>query len=108
MSELLQAAVGTQGMLTTISAGFNALYFARYSAPSPARRIATLVLSLVNLSFCLQGVYWATLPIHSSGPGSPYLQGEAPLLALGLLPLACSLAISALILRQRFNGRGRD
>mgnify|MGYP001075567335 CR=1 FL=1 len=107
LSELLQALMGTQGVLTAISAGFNTLYLARYSAPRLARRIATLVLSLVNLRFCLQGMYWTTLSILSGGRGSPYLQNEAPLLTLGLRPLAFSLARSALILRQRFNGRGR-
>jgi hypothetical protein len=90
-----------QGALTAISGGFNAFYFAGYSTSHPARKEATLVLSMVNLSFLLQGLYWI-LPVSE---GSSQLFGSGPLLMVGLITLMSSLAITALILRQRFNGR---
>ena len=93
--------MGIQGALTAVSGGFNALYFAGYSSPHPARRVATLVLALVNLSFLLQGLYWV-LPI---GGSSSYFLKSGPLLGVGLVTLMASLAITALILRQRLNGR---
>jgi hypothetical protein len=93
--------MAVQGLLTAISGGFNALYFAGYSTSHPARKVATLVLSLVNLSFLLQGLYWVLLfsdgPYHTFGPGS--------LVMVGLITLISSLAITTLILRQRLNGR---
>ena len=101
MSESLQALMTFQGALTAISGGFNAFYFAGYSTSHPARKVATLVLSLVNLSFLLQGLYWI-LPVSD---GSSQLLGSGPLLMVGLITLMSSLAITALILRQRFNGR---
>ncbi len=102
MSESLQALMTFQGVLTAISGGFNAFYFAGYSTSHPARKVATLVLSLVNLSFLLQGLYWTLLPMSD---GSSQLLGSGPLLMVGLITLMSSLAITALILRQRFNGR---
>ena len=104
MSESLQALMIFQGVLTAVSGGFNAFYFAGYSTSHPARKVATLVLSLVNLSFLFQGVYWTLLPIAQ---GSSPLLGSGSLLAVGLITLMSSLAISALILRQRLNGRRR-
>ena len=101
MSESLQALMTFQGALTAISGGFNAFYFASYSTSHPARKMATLLLSLVNLSFLLQGLYWF-LPVSD---GSSQLFGSGPLLMVGLITLMSSLAITALILRQRFNGR---
>ena len=104
MSESLQALMAVQGLLTAISGGFNALYFAGYSTSHPARKVATLVLSLVNLSFLLQGLYWVLLvsdgPYHSIGSGS--------LVMVGLITLMSSLAITTLILRQRLNGRRKS
>ncbi|MBF8266521.1 MAG: hypothetical protein HW388_29 [Dehalococcoidia bacterium] len=105
MPESTQALVIIQGALTTISGGFNALHFAGYSAAQPARRIAVLVLSLVNLSFLAQGLYWMLLPLLPFRGGSSLLLEAGPLLMVGLLPLTSSLAITALILRQRHNGR---
>ena len=101
MSESLQALMAIQGAFTAVSGGFNALYFAGYSTPHAARRIATLVLSLVNLSFLLQGLYWI-LPV---GGGTSHLLKSGALLGLGPVTFMSSLAITALILRQRFNGR---
>jgi hypothetical protein len=94
-----------QGALTAVSGGFNALYFAGYSTPHTARRVATLVLSLVNLSFLLQGLYWTLLPVLPVGDGSSHLLGSGPLLMVGLITLMSSLAITVLILRHRLNGR---
>lgn len=105
MSESLQALMTVQGMLTAVSGGFNALYFAGYSTSHPARKIATLVLALVNLSFLLQGLYWTVLPA-SNGSSNPL--GSGSLLLVGLITLMSSLAITALILRQRLNGRRKD
>ncbi|MDA0987719.1 MAG: hypothetical protein O2783_01005 [Chloroflexi bacterium] len=106
MSESLQALMTVQGMLTAVSGGFNALYFAGYSTSHPARKIATLVLARVNLSFLLQGLYWGlywTVLPASNGSSNPL--GSGSLLLVGLITLMSSLAITALILRQRFNGR---
>ena len=105
MSESLQALMTFQGVLTAISGGFNAFYFAGYSTSHPARKVATLVLSLVNLSFLLQGLYWTLLPVLPISDGSSHLLGSGPLLVVGLITLMSSLAITALIIRQRFNGR---
>ena len=105
MSESLQVLMIFQGVLTAISGGFNAFYFAGYSTSHPARKAATLVLSLVNLSFLLQGLYWTLRPILPVNDGSYHLLGSGPLLMVGLMTLMASLAITALILRQRFNGR---
>ena len=102
MSESLQALMAVQGLLTAISGGFNALYFAGYSTSHPARKVATLVLSLVNLSFLLQGLYWTLLSMND---GSSRFLTPGSLLVVGLITLMSSLAISALILRQRLNGR---
>lgn len=101
MSESLQALMTIQGVLTAISGGFNALYFAGYSTSHPARKVATRVLFLVNLSFLLQGLYWI-LPV---GSGSSHLLESGPLLMVGLITLMSSLAITALILRHRLNGK---
>ncbi|MBI2856278.1 MAG: hypothetical protein HYX93_05465 [Chloroflexi bacterium] len=107
MPESTQTLVIIQGALTAIAGGFNALYFAGYSAAQPARKIAALVLSLVNLSFSLQGLYWMLLPLLPLRGGSSRLLEAGPLLIVGLLPLTSSLAITALILRQRHNGSGK-
>ena len=116
MPEPLQTLAAIQGVLTAVSGGFNALHFAthlasqpfRYRKGQPARRIAALVLSLVNLSFFLQGIYWTLLPFLSAAHDSAQLLKSGPLLMVGLVTLASSLAITALVLRQRFNGGQRD
>ena len=72
MSESLQTLMAVQGLLTAISGGFNALYFAGYSTSHPARKVATLVLSLVNLSFLLQGLYWVLLESQASQERIPF------------------------------------
>ena len=105
MSESLQALMTFQGVLTAISGGFNAFYFAGYSTYHTARNVATLVLFLVNLSFLLQGLYWTLLPLLPISDGSFHLLRSGPLLMIGLITLMFSLAITALILRQRLNGR---
>ena len=101
----MQALMTVQGVLTAISGGFNALYFAGYSTSHPARKVATLVLSLVNLSFLLQGLYWTLLPIMPASDGSSYFLGSGPPLMVGLITLMSSLAITALLLRQKLNGK---
>ncbi len=101
MPEHIQALMAIQGTLTAASGGFNAVYFVGYSASHPARKIAARVLLLVNLSFLLQGLYWA-VPF---GNGSFNPTGSGPLAAIGLITLASSLAITALILRQRSGDR---
>ena len=101
MPESIPALVSIQGALTAISGGFNALYFAGCSTSRPARRIAFLILSVVNLGLSLQGLYWVLLTVF---PDFSMLLGAGPFLLIGLLPLASSLAITALVLRQRFDG----
>ena len=96
MPEPLQFPVFVQGALTALSGGFNAFYFAGYSMSHRSRRIASRVLVLVNLSFLLQGLYWAT-----GGPGA---QSEGPPPWLGLVTLVSSLAITAMVLRRRSGG----
>ena len=65
--------------------------------------IALLRVRLRGTSLSFQGLYWI-LPISD---GSSHLLGSGPLLMVGLMTLMSSLAITALILRQRFNGRRR-
>ena len=98
MSEPLQTLIFVQGALTALSGGFNAVYFAVYSAGDRSRRIASRVLALVNLSFLLQGLYWA-----ASAAGA-FALGPPPW--LGVVTLLSSLAITALALR-RIAGGGR-
>ena len=115
MPEPLQTLAAIQGILTAVSGGFNALHFAthfasppfQYRRGQPARRIAALVLSLVNLSFLLQGMYWTLLPFLPAGHDSAQLLKSGPLLMVGLVTLASSLSITTLVLRQRFNGGQR-
>ena len=98
MSEPFPALVVTQGVLTAVSAAFNLLYFAGLSTSRPARRIATLVLSLVNLSFLLQGLYWTLLPVLPIRQGLSRFADVGPFLMVGLMPLTSSLAIADYIL----------
>ena len=102
MIELSLSLAAAPGALIVASGGFNAAFFARYFASQSRRRVGALVLSLVNLSFTLQGLYWVTMPLRS-GYRQPLENGNA--LAVELITLAASLAITALILRQRAGGR---
>ena len=99
MPESLQVLLLAQGSLTALSGGFNAVYFARYSASDRSRRIASRVLALVNLSFLLQGLYWAT--------GAAGDQRDSPPPWIGLVTMTSSLAITALVLRRRSGGSRR-
>ena len=99
MPESLQILLLAQGSLTALSGGFNAVYFARYSASDRSRRIASRVLALVNLSFLLQGLYWA------AGAAGDHRDDPPPW--LGLVTLMSSLAITVLVLRRRSGGRRR-
>ena len=101
MIESLQSLTAILGALIIVSGGFNTAFFARYSATQARRRVGTLVLSLVNLSFTLQGLYWlAPMP---SGYLRTIENGNA--LIVETITLASSLAITALILRQKAGGR---
>ena len=102
MIEYLQSLTAILGALIVVSGGFNAAFFARYSASRSRRRVGALALSLVNLSFTLQGLYWLALPLRS-GYLKPLENGNA--LIVETITLASSLAITALILRQRAGGR---
>ena len=99
MPESLQILMLAQGSLTAMSGGFNAVYFARYSASDRSRRIASRVLALVNLSFLLQGLYWAA--------GAAGGQREGPPPWVGLVTLMSSLAITVLVLRRTSGCRRR-
>ena len=99
MPESLQFLMLAQGSLTALSGGFNAVYFARYSASDRSRRIASRVLALVNLSFLLQGLYWAA--------GAAGDQRDGPPPWIGLVTMTSSLAITALVLRRRSGGSRR-
>ena len=99
MPESLQVLLLAQGSLTALSGGFNAVYFARYSASDRSRRIASRVLALVNLSFLLQGLYWAA--------GAAGDQREGPPPWVGLVTMMSSLAITVLVLRRRSGGSRR-
>ena len=71
---------------TVLSGGFNTLYFLSYPGATPRRRIAALVLALVNLAFLAQAL----------------VPGVGPRLAAlgGLVPLLAALAMTGLILWQ--------
>ena len=99
MPESLQILMLAQGSLTALSGGFNAVYFARYSASDRSRRIATRVLALVNLSFFLQGLYWTA--------GAAGDQREGPPPWIGLVTMMSSLAITVLVLRRMSGGSRR-
>ena len=102
MIELSLSLAAVPGALIVVSGGFNAAFFARYSATQARRRLGALALVLVNLSFTLQGLYWLAMPLRS-GYRQPLDNGNA--LAVELITLAATLAITALILRQRAGGR---
>ena len=103
MIQSLLSLAAVPGALIVVSGGFNAIFFANYSATQARRRVGALVLALVNLSFLLQGLYWLALPLRS-GYDQTLVNGNA--LIVELITLASSLAITALILRQRSGGRG--
>ena len=102
MIQSLLSLAAVPGALIVVSGGFNAIFFANYSATQARRRMGALVLALVNLSFLLQGLYWLALPLRSGYYQTPD-NGNA--LIVELITLASSLAITALILRQRSGGR---
>ena len=62
MIQSLLSLAAVPGALIVVSGGFNAIFFANYSATQARRRVGALVLALVNLSFLLQGLYWLALP----------------------------------------------
>ena len=62
MIESLLSLAAVPGALIVVSGGFNAIFFANYSATQARRRMGALVLALVNLSFLLQGLYWLAAP----------------------------------------------
>ena len=103
MIQSLLSLAAVPGALIVVSGGFNAIFFANYSATQARRRVGALVLALVNLSFLLQGLYWLALPLRS---GYHQTQENGNALIVELITLASSLAITALILRQRSGGRG--
>ena len=105
MIQSLLSLAAVPGALIVVSGGFNAIFFANYSATQARRRVGALVLALVNLSFLLQGLYWLALPLRS-GYDQTLVNGNA--LIVELITLASSLAITALILRQRSGGRRND
>ncbi len=102
MIESLLSLAAVPGALIVVSGGFNAIFFANYSATQARRRVGALVLALVNLSFLLQGLYWLALPLRSGYQQTP---GNGKALIVELITLASSLAITALVLRQRSGGR---
>ena len=102
MIQSLLSLAAVPGALIVVSGGFNAIFFANYSATQARRRVGALVLALVNLSFLLQGLYWLALSLRS-GHDQTLVNGNA--LIVELITLASSLAITALILRQRSGGR---
>lgn len=104
MIELSLSLAAVPGALIVVSGGFNAIFFANYSATQARRRVGALVLALVNLSFLLQGLYWAAMPLRS-GYRQASENGNA--LVVELITLASSLAMTTLILRHRAGG-GRD
>ena len=104
MIESLPGLAAVPGALIVVSGGFNAAFFANYAATQTRRRLGALVLTLVNLSFLLQGLYWLLLPLRS-GHRPALDSGNA--LVVELTTLSASLAMTALILRQRSGGRPR-
>ena len=83
---------------TALSSGFNTLYFLSYPGATPRRRIAALVLALVNLAFLAQALVG----------GAPALVPRVgPRLAAlgGLVPLLAAVAMTALILWQLAHDR---
>ena len=99
MPEPVQILVVVQGALTALSGGFNAVYFARYAASDRSRRIASRVLALVNVSFLLQGLYWA-------GGASADQPDDLPPWP-GLVTMLASLAITAMVIRRMGGRTGR-
>ena len=65
MIQSLLSLAAVPGALIVVSGGFNAIFFANYSATQARRRVGALVLALVNLSFLLQGLYWLALSLRS-------------------------------------------
>ncbi len=102
MIELSLSLAAVPGALIIASGGFNAVFFANYSATRARRRVGALALVLVNLSFLFQGLYWLLLPLR---PAYPHVVGNGNALVVEMVTLASSLAITALIIRQRAGGR---
>ncbi|MBI4232900.1 MAG: hypothetical protein HY686_00475 [Chloroflexi bacterium] len=101
MSDYLQGALALQRALTAISSAYNVLHFVRLRTNRRGRRVAAGVLALVNTAFLAQALYptlarW--LARWADGPGL--------LLLAGGLPLMASVAITALVLRQRLHRQG--
>lgn len=107
MPDSAQALLAIQGTITALSGGFNALHFAQHLSSQPGKKLAAQVLSLVNLSFLLQGIWWMLLPAIPEERLRHGLLASGPPLLVGLVTLASSLAITALVLRQRLNGSGK-
>ena len=77
MIQSLLSLAAVPGALIVVSGGFNAIFFANYSATQARRRVGALVLALVNLSFLLQGLYWLALPLRS-GYDQTLVQRQRP------------------------------
>lgn len=98
LSELLLALEKT---LTVLSVAFNLWYFLGCRARRKGRRIAVLVLVLVNLSFLAGALYPPT-----SVPFTSW-SSRSLALATGLLPMTSALAMTGLIWRQMAHERRR-
>lgn len=95
--DYLDGALVAQRALTAVSSGYNALHFLGYRTPGRGRRLAALILALVNAAFLGGSLHpalteWLRQDLSIGSPG----------LLAGALPLLASLAISVAILRGRF------
>ena len=103
MIQSLLSLAAVPGALIVVSGGFNAIFFANYSATQARRRVGALVLALVNRELPAPGAVLAGAPSPVADTTKPQVNGNA--LIVELITLASSLAITALIFRQRSGSR---
>ena len=90
-----------QYVLTTLSSGFNTIYFLGCRTEVTRRRVGALVLSLVCLATFAQSLYFSLLfLLEGEGFLERLLLDARHWLVIGLLAMLGSFAISGLILRQ--------
>lgn len=101
MSPLLEIVALGQSVVTALSSGFNTAYFWAYRSPQRGRRLAALVLAVVNLALLLESLYvvgWALLA--GEDWWRSFFLDPRWWLAARLLAALGALLISGLILRQ--------
>lgn len=103
----LEALALAQRGLTALSSAFNTLFFASYRSATGRRRWGVLALFLVNLAFLVQALYFGLLP-YLLGLDLYALSLDPRLrLLAGAFPLAASLLITLLVVRQLLARRRR-